>query len=88
LDHFSSEQVTAPWHRLKQLLATIIQSPTQFERALHQRIVSNEGIGPDGLHQFRFADQLAGVFHKVPESFMHLGAKLDFNSCLKQTPAY
>ena len=69
-------------------MTAIIEGAAQLERALHQRIVSNSGIGPHRLHQFLLADQLSSVFHKVLERFVDLGAKLDLLACLEHTPPY
>jgi hypothetical protein len=87
LDHLRREQIPAPRHRFEQLLSAIIQSATQLESTLHQRIVSNEGIGPNGLHQLLLADQLSGVFHQVLEGFIHFRPKLDLDARLKKTPS-
>jgi hypothetical protein len=86
LDHLSSEQIPAPRHGLEQKLAAIIQCATQLKGTLHQRIVSNEGVGPHGLHQFLLADQLSRVFDQVLEGFIYLWAKLNLLSCFEHTP--
>jgi len=89
LDHLSDEQISAPRYGLEQLLFAILQCTPQLQRALHQRIIGNEGIGPHCLHQFLFADQPSRVFHQILESFVDLRAKFDFLSRLKQTtPIY
>jgi hypothetical protein len=88
LDHLGAKQVAPPRHSLEELLAAIIQGATQLDGTLHKRIVSNDGIGPDRLHQFLLADQLSRVFHQVLEGFIYLRAKLNLLACLKYTAPY
>ena len=84
--YIRSEDVAAAWHRLQQVLSAILERAAQFEGALHKRIVGNESVGPNRLHQFMLADQLSGMFYEVLERLIHLGAELDFLFALEDSP--
>jgi hypothetical protein len=86
LSDLGGEQVPATRHGFEQLLIAVVEGAAKFKGALHQGIVGDERVGPDGLHQFLFADQSAGVFDEVFESPVELGAEFDFLYSLENTP--
>jgi hypothetical protein len=59
------------------LLPSIIEGATQFERALHQGVISHESVRPHRFHQFLFCDEAPGMLHKIFQGFVDFRAKLN-----------
>src|SRR5262249_43121207 len=84
-NHVGSKKIPAPRHGFEQSLVPIIESPAQFQDALHQRIIGDKCVWPDSLHEFLLADQALRVLHEVFEGFIDLGPKLYLLCALKKT---
>lgn len=84
---FRAENVAATRNGFDELLSTIAEGAAKFDDALDERIVGDEGIGPDGLGELFLADKAAGILNEILKSFENLGAKLDLAARLEETPA-
>ena len=51
---------------------------TKLHQTLHERIVGDERVGPEGLDELVFGHQSVAVLDQVLEGFEHLGPKLHF----------
>ena len=81
----SVKYIPAAGYRFEQLLVVVVQCAPQFDGALHQGIVGDEGIRPHRLDQFLFGDQPPGVLHQVFQGFEDLRAKPDLGAVFENT---
>ena len=65
----------------------VIECATQFNHALHQRIVGNEGFRPDCLNQLFLGDQTTRIFNQKLQSLVNFGAQPDLFAVFKNTAA-
>ena len=65
----ANEAVAAPVHRLDKARhpGVITQRLAQLAHADGQRHLAHRRLRPEGLEQSRFGEQLARVFHQIPE---------------------
>src|ERR1700757_515682 len=85
LDHLGREYVPAPWDSSEHLLFAVVKRAPQFNRALHQGVIRDKSVRPDGLNQFLFPDQPARVFDQIFESLIHLGTEPDLLLAFEHT---
>jgi len=71
------KKVSAARHSFEQLLIAVVEGAAQLDRALNEGIIGDKGVGPNGLHQFLFADESSGVLDEVFEGLIDLGAEFD-----------
>ena len=69
--------VPTPRHGPDQALAIVPERTSQFADALHQGIVSDDEIAPDGRKQLLLRNQAVGVLDEVLQDRERLGPKLD-----------
>ena len=80
------KQIAAARNGLEYELIAVVERATNFNGALHQGIIGNKGVGPDGLHEFLLADKPAGMLDEVFEGFINLRAEFDWLYSLENTP--
>ena len=71
-------------HCFDQLLIAIFESPAQLDGALHQGIIGDETVRPDGLYELLFADQATWVLYQVFQRIVNLWTKPDLLPRLQQ----
>ena len=66
------EDEAPPRDRLQELVVLVVQRMAYFADALGQRVVSDEGVGPDCSKELLLGDQPAAVLLKVNEHLERL----------------
>jgi hypothetical protein len=61
------KQIAAARDRLEDFLVIVIERCPDIANALHQRIVRDEGVGPDRLDQFVLSDDSARIAREVKQ---------------------
>jgi len=67
LSDVAHKPISAPRHRLNELMTVVIQHFPQHGNVLRQVSIFDERVRPDFLHQFFFLDNVTTVSHQQQE---------------------
>ena len=61
------KDIASPWDRPKCLVRLIVECSPDFRHAVGNSVFGDDGVTPDRIKQFIFADQQALPFNQIPE---------------------
>src|SRR5262245_36013889 len=73
--HWHVEEIASPGNRLYDALVFVTERLANLEKALRQRVIGYERIGPHRADQFILGDKPAGTLNNVTQCLERLGAE-------------